>query len=121
MKNNRKAQIVIAAVFLVVGILSVVTTWRLNTYIRATLPRDAAQEQCFQDAVNSINLWVQTQAQSYELHHERDVIINELLSDPAPATPEQIARLDAAIQKADASRLHYLQVVREHPLKTCQR
>ncbi len=56
--NERRLNRILAVVFLAVGILASINTFRLHTYIRETLPRDQAQEQCQDETLAVLRSWV---------------------------------------------------------------
>ena len=56
--SGRQVQILIAVLFLVVGVVSASNTYRLHAYIRATVPRDVAQEQCNTATIDALKSWL---------------------------------------------------------------
>lgn len=56
---SRRINLLLGVLFLIVGLLAVGNTFRLNTYIRETLPRDSRQDLCDSKTVLLLEQWVQ--------------------------------------------------------------
>lgn len=123
--TGKKMQGLLGLLFTIVAVVVMIQYVSLGVdfrrYVNETEPRDAQQEQCFRQAVTNINAWVDAIQESYEIHHDRDVIINEIISSGRAPSPDQAQRLTEAIQKADASRIRTLGVMRDNPLLVCGR
>ena len=54
-----RVNLIIGIVFLAVGILATINFWRFNNYVKETLVRDEAQEQCIVDQSVWLQDWLQ--------------------------------------------------------------
>jgi hypothetical protein len=93
--NTRGVNIVLAVIFLVVGILATANTFRLNSYIHETLPRDTAQEACNTATIKVLKSWIQSRIERDSAMDARDdaavAALEGILTNPdGRATPEQI-------------------------------
>jgi hypothetical protein len=92
--TQRHLQVAIAVVFLIVGILATANTFRLNAYIRSTLPRDAAQEQCQDDTLTVLSQWIQQRIKRDTSMNSRDeaviTILDKMLATNNQPSPEDL-------------------------------
>ena len=70
--TEKRLNYILGAIFLVVGILATINTFRLHTYINQTLPRDQAQEQCNTDTIDVLKSWVQERIKRDDTMNARD-------------------------------------------------
>lgn len=122
--NNRTVQITIAVVFLIVGVIAAVNTFTLQRYIKETLPRDAAQEQCLTDTVAVLAAAAVARARTDEINNTRDdalisVIDSKLEYPEVPLSAEELARYRSAVATARQARQILGQLSDEHPLPAC--
>jgi hypothetical protein len=115
-----RLNMVLAAIFLIVGILATANTIRLNSYIRDTLPRDASQERCNTETIDVLKQWVQARVLRDAAMDRRDdaatVVLDSRLNGLEP-TPEQIrAWHDAVINDRQVRATAGKQLV---PLPNC--
>lgn len=114
------AQRAIAAVFLLVGVLAAYNTWQLQSYVKETLPRDAAQEQCITDTVAVLKQWLVARGRTDQINNDRDdaliAAIDEKLIHNGNLSPEQLARYRSAVTNARQAREILGQIYIEHPL-----
>jgi hypothetical protein len=106
--TERRISLALAVIFLIVGIVAASNTFRLNAYIRETLPRDLRQEQCNTETIDVMKKWVQARADRDDAADSRDeaavAILDVVLAGGEP-TPEQAqAWRDAIINQRDARR-----------------
>lgn len=118
--NAQRINLALAVVFLIVGILATVNTFRLNTYIKHTLPRDQAQEKCMADTVAVMKRWVQARNDydaAVDFRDEATMLVMIDVLAGQQAKPEDIAAWHDAIEAEHRSR-HYL-IERLVPLPNC--
>lgn len=106
--------IAVAVVFLIVGIIAASNTFRLNAYIRETVPRDVAQERCNTETIAVLKSWVATRVQRDDAMNARDdaavaVLDHEIVGElPPPALiqawRDAVAK-DRAVRAAAGERL----------------
>jgi len=92
---SRHLNLILAAVFLLVGVLATANTIRLNNYIAETVPRDAAQEQCNTETIETLKVWIQSRISRDGAMDARDdaavAALEGILTNPdGRASPEQI-------------------------------
>jgi len=118
--TSRRLNLVLAAVFLLVGILAVANTWRLNTYIKETLPRDKAQEACNTETIAVLKDWIESRVSRDAAMDRRDdaavVVLDQELNGLVP-TPEQIKAWRDAV--AEDRRVRAEAAVQRVPLPNC--
>jgi len=93
--TRQRVNIALAIIFLVVGIIATSNTFRLNNYIRETVPRDTAQEACNTATIKVLKEWVQARTQRDAAMDVRDdaavAALEGILTNPdGRATSEQI-------------------------------
>src|SRR5215469_15865424 len=102
---SSRANVAVAIVFLIVGILSTVNTVRLNNYIQETLPRDTEQEHCQLATLEALRVWAAGRQQIEEAKTERDNAVFPLLKALERGerpTPEVSQKLDDEYYKTEA-------------------
>lgn len=117
----KRLEMVLAVIFLLVGIAAVTNTIRLNNYIRETLPRDAAQEQCNAETIAVLKEWVQARGQRDAAMDARDdaavIVLNEITLN-GKATPEEIAAWRDSVANDRTVRAEAGE--QRHPLPNCE-
>ena len=117
----KRLEMVLAIIFLCVGIVATANTIRLNNYIRQTLPRDAAQEQCNAETIAVMKTWLEARASRDAAMNARDdaaVVVLDAKMNGQDPTPEQIRAWHDAVAND--------RLVREqagennHPLPDCE-
>jgi len=93
--TERRINLILAVVFLIVGILATANTIRLNNYIAETVPRDTAQEACNTATIKVLKEWVQARSRRDAAMDTRDdaavAALEGILTNPdGRASPEQI-------------------------------
>ena len=117
---SRHLNLILAAVFLLVGVLATANTIRLNNYIAETVPRDAAQEQCNTETIETLKVWIQSRISRDGAMDARDDAAVAALEDilaSGQARPEHIAAWRNAVANDRAVRA----AASEHlgPLPNC--
>lgn len=79
--TEKRLNRILAVVFLIVGIVAATNTFRLHSYIRETLPRDQAQEQCNTDTIRVLQSWVEERIRRDTALDNRDTISIAALSE----------------------------------------
>jgi hypothetical protein len=118
--TTKRLELLLAVTFLVVGILATVNTIRLNSYIRETVPRDAAQEQCNAATIDVLTAWLQARADRDSAMNARDdaavTVLDELSAGNQPTSQELSAWRDAV---ANDRRVRINAAESRHPLPAC--
>ena len=60
--NGKWINMALAVLFLIVGIMATANTIRFNKYVKETLPRDVAQEQCNTATINVLKSWIEARS-----------------------------------------------------------
>lgn len=121
--TSRRVQTAIALVFLFVGILSVANAFQFNRYVRATVVRDNAQEECQRETLIALRGWAQARVATETAYSARDDALADVVAtieEGGKATPEQTRRLLVAVQGAQTARDALFRNAREHPLPVCK-
>ena len=116
----RKLELVLAVIFLCVGIVATANTIRLNNYIRQTLPRDAAQEQCNAETIAVMKTWLEARASRDAAMNARDdaaVVVLDAALNGEP-TPEQIRAWHDAV--VNDRQVREQAGENSHPLPSCE-
>lgn len=107
---KRWVNLALAIAFLIVGILTTASMIRFNNYVKATLPRDQAQEQCNTETIATLKEWAIARAKRDESAMARDdvavSILNHMLVGEQP-TDEELTFWRNAIEKDQATRAQY--------------
>jgi len=89
----KRINLIAAVVFLIVGIVATLNTLRLNNYIRETLPRDRAQEECNARTIEVLKSWIAGRIERDSAMDVRDdaavAVLDQELNGLVP-TAEQI-------------------------------
>jgi hypothetical protein len=105
--KQRWASLVVAAIFLIVGILATSNTIRLNRYIEQTLPRDQAQEQCNSETIETLKTWIGSRINRDAAMDARDdaaiASLDQIIID-GKASPEKISAWRDAVERDRAVR-----------------
>lgn len=92
--THRRLNLALAAIFLIVGILASYNTFALHQYIRETLPRDQAQEQCNAATIKVLTQWLEIRKQRDSAMDVRDdaaiTVLDRLISGGQPS-PEELS------------------------------
>ena len=101
--TERRINLALAVIFLIVGILATSNTFRLNNYIRETLPRDTAQEQCNAETLAVLKKWVFAREERDDAMDARDAaaigVLDHLIAGDRPPVDE-LTQYRAAVQNA---------------------
>lgn len=119
---TKRTNLILAAVFLVVGLLSTANTVRLNTYIRETVPRDAAQEECNAKQIEVMQSWLQARANRDGAMNARDdatITVLDQIANGNPITPEQARSWRDAVAADRQVRADVAHNFETHPLPDC--
>jgi len=117
-----RANIAVAVIFLIVGILSTANTIRLNNYIEQTLPRDTEQEHCQLATLEALRVWAAGRQQIEEAKTERDNAVFPLLralERGERPSPEMSAQLDQEYFKTEAVKVTVNKMLAASPIPTC--
>lgn len=97
--TRHRWELALAVLFLVVGILATTSSIRLNSYIKQTLPRDQAQEQCNTETIAVLKSWVNSRMERDNAMDARDdaavAALNDMLTGQQPTNEELSAWRDA--------------------------
>jgi hypothetical protein len=107
----QRINLALAVIFLIVGILATSNTIRLNNYIKETLPRDQAQEQCNTKTIEVLKSWIEARVSRDSAMDARDdaavVVLDQELNGLVPTAEQIMAWRDAVAQdrrvRADAA------------------
>jgi hypothetical protein len=117
----QRLNLALAAIFLIVGILATTNTFRLNSYIRETVPRDQAQEECQSQTLDVLRGWVAGRYKRDVTVDARDdatiVVLDKVAAGQTP-TPEEFAAWRDAVSADNAERLRGTDLY--HELPDCQ-
>jgi hypothetical protein len=123
MTRTRKAELLLAVLFISVGIAASINTLRFNAYKDTAIRRDTAQEQCQRDTLAALTLWAQSRTASGDAYDDVDTaqaMIIEAQRDGRPVTPDMQQRLLTAIHTAQLARAATTDALRQHPLPACR-
>jgi hypothetical protein len=120
--TEKKLNRILGVVFLIVGILAAVNTFRLNSYIRETVPRDAAQEQCNAKQIEVMKSWLEARANRDNAMDARDeatiTALDQLLAGEKVG-PEQLRAWRDAVVADRQIRLDVAGEFESHLLPAC--
>lgn len=111
-----------AVIFLIVGIMASVNTYRIHNYIQTTVPWDVAQERCNDETLHMLEQWVIIREKRDAVEDARDAAVAQFLDDTAEEngpTPEQVARLHDAIRAYRQAWVAGDLTFETHALPTC--
>jgi hypothetical protein len=100
--TEKRLNRILAVVFLVVGILATLNTFRLHEYIRETLPRDERQEECNTETIKVLTQWLEIRKKRDSAMDVRDdaaiTVLDQLTLGGKPNPEELKAWRDAVIR-----------------------
>lgn len=124
--DRKRWDTILSAFFTMVGVVVVVDvimlTVSFNRYVRDTVARDTAQEQCITDTITALKKWslVRRQGEDAELRLDNTFVrVLGELHEQNTLTMTQRDELTAAIEKRAAARADVIQILRNSPLPTC--
>lgn len=123
MTNSRTVQIVIAAVFLTVGVISVINDINFSYYVRDTVQRDSTQEACQTETLATLKLWASARIDEVNKMHARDRLIEPIfiqLIKGQPIMPEDIQAAAEAERAFQQSQAHLVDLFNNAPLPNCK-
>jgi hypothetical protein len=118
--NEKKISRILAAFFLLIGVLATVNTARLHSYIRETLPRDQSQERCQDDTLGVLRGWVNARwlrDATADNRADATIVVLDRLIAGQPATPEELRRWRDTVAADNTERLRGTQQL--HALPNC--
>lgn len=121
--TSQRFNLIIGIIFLVVGIMSVVNTIRLNSYMSTTLPRDTAQEACQLATLQSLRVWAVGRSQIEEANEARDDAFRPVFlatEQGRPVSPEMAANLNQAYTNLDTVRHRVNRMLEATPIPNCK-
>lgn len=119
---NRKIEIAISATFICAAVVAGINIWRLNDYVRETVIRDTAQEQCARDTLDTLQIWVITREELNEKSLAQNdamsrIVINIHEGKPIPESDWH--DFLSAIAETQKVRQEIRVMADEHPLPVC--
>lgn len=124
--TSRRVSMALSVFFTLVAIMVavdlIVVTSRFNEYVRQTLPRDAAQEQCDATTIDVLRIWARARISNEGAEQRRDDLhigVLETLIRGEKVPPEKIDAFQNAIVATGEARQVLEQAYDEHPLPDC--
>ena len=120
--TERRLQLALAAVFLIVGILATANTIRFNQYVKETLPRDQAQEQCNTETLNVLKSWLEARVHrdgAMDARDEATVVVLDRILDERKATEVEVRAWRDAVIADRQVRGDVRDTLESHPLPDC--
>ena len=120
---SKRLNLVVAVIFLVVGILATANTVRLNNYIREAVPRDTAQEACQLATLQALRVWATGRGQIEEAKTDRDTALYPMLEALARGerpSPELAAAAQHEFAHIEEVRRSVREMLLASPIPDCK-